>query len=221
MSEIQTECRRCGTCCLKGGPALHTEDLDLVRSGKLPINRLVTIRTGELVSHPLTGKVQPVGCELVKICGTGRDWRCFYFSAGQGCTIYASRPLACRVMKCWDPAEISALVGKDTLTRLDIMAEGNPLRLLVVEYERLCPCPEMELIRHSLAGCTSKFLQDLQRLVDVDLNFRSQVLKAHDISVAEEVFYFGRPIFQLLQVLGVGITETGAGIRLSLSKKPR
>jgi Fe-S-cluster containining protein len=219
-NEIQTECRRCGTCCLKGGPALHTGDLDLVRGGQLPISRLITIRKGELVSHPLTGRVQAVDCELVKICGTGGDWRCFYFSTSRGCTIYALRPIACRVLKCWDPTDISALVGKDTLTRLDILAEGDPLRPLVVEYERLCPCPDMELIRRFLSsGSLEGPLDNLQRLVDADLSFRGRVVKAHDISLAEEVFYFGRPIFQLLQMLGVEIDEIAKGIRLSQSHK--
>jgi Fe-S-cluster containining protein len=219
-NETQTECRQCGTCCLKGGPALHTGDLDSIRGGQLPLNRLITIRKGELVSHPLTGRVLAVERELVKICGTGGDWRCFYFSTSRGCTIYASRPIACRVLKCWDPTEISAIVGKDTLTRLDILAEGDPLRPLVAEHERLCPCPDMELIRRSLAsGSLEGLLDNLQRLVNADLSFRNQAVKDHDLSLAEELFYFGRPIFQLLQMLGVEIAETAKGIRLSLSHK--
>jgi Fe-S-cluster containining protein len=214
--QTQTECRRCGTCCLNGGPALHTKDLELIRGGQLPINRLITIRKGELADHPLTGRVQAVECELVKICGTGRDWRCFYFSTSRGCTIYATRPIACRILKCWDPTEIAALVEKETLTRLDILAEGEPLRSLVEEHERLCPCPDMELIRRSLSsGLLNGLLDDLQRRVDADLNFRSRVVKDYDISLAEELFCFGRPIFQLLQALGIGISETAGRIRLS------
>ena len=221
MSEIQTECRQCGTCCLNGGPALHIEDLANIRSGKLPVNRLVTIRKRELAHDPLSGRVQAVAYEFVKICGTGRDWRCFYYAAGKGCTIYASRPSACRVLKCWDPDEILTLIGKDLLTRLDILAVGDPLRLLVEEHERLCPCPDMELIRDALSGGSLNDLDDLQRLVDTDLSFRDQVVKDHALPLAEELFYFGRPIFQLLQAMGLGITETATGIRLSFSEKPR
>jgi Fe-S-cluster containining protein len=214
--ETQTECRRCGSCCLNGGPALHTGDLDLVRGGQLPINRLITIRKGELANHPLTGRVQAIEYELVKICGTGRDWRCFYFSTSRGCTIYASRPIACRTLKCWDPTEIAALVEKDTLTRLDILAGEDPFRPLVEEYERLCPSFNMEPIRRSLSsGPSEGLLDDLQRRVDADLNFRSRVVKDYDISLAEELFCFGRPIFQLLQAIGIGITETAGRIRLS------
>jgi Fe-S-cluster containining protein len=218
MKEVQTECRQCGTCCLQGGPALHTEDLGLVRSGKLPINRLITIRKGELADDPLTGRVHALACELVKINGSGRDWRCFYYAGGMGCTIYASRPSACRVLKCWDTAAILALVGKDTLTRLDILAAGDSLRPLVEEHERLCPCPDMEMIRDSVLSENLQGLDDLQRLVDADLRFRDQVVNKHGLSLAEEIFYFGRPLFQLLQAVGLGITEKAGGIRLSRSK---
>lgn len=216
MDGTQTECRRCGTCCMQGGPALHTGDLDLVRGGRLPMERLITIRKGELADHPLTGRVQAMENELVKICGTGRDWRCFYFSESRGCMIYASRPIACQVLKCWDPTEISALVGRDTLTRLDILATGDPLRPLVEEYERLCSCPDMEAVRRSLQdGSSEGLMNDLQTLVDADLNFRDRVVRDHGISLALEVFLFGRPIFQLLQAIGVDISETAGRIRLS------
>jgi hypothetical protein len=221
MNEIQTKCRQCGTCGLKGGPALHTRDLAIIRSGKLPVNRLITIRKGELAHDPLTGRVQAVAYELVKICGTGREWRCFYYAAGKGCTMYASRPSACRMLKCWDPDEILARIGKDLLTRLDILAMEDPLRLLVEAHDRLCPCPDMELIRDALLAGSLHDLAELQRLVDTDLGFRGKVVKDQALSLAEELFFFGRPIFQLLQAVGVGITGTAAGIRLSLSEKPR
>jgi Fe-S-cluster containining protein len=219
MNEVQTECRQCGTCCLKGGPALHSADLESIRNGKLPVHRLITIRKGELAFDPLAGRVQAVTSELVKICGTGRDWRCFYYAAGQGCMIYATRPLACRVLKCWDSDEILTLVGKDLLTRLDILAAEDPLRQLVEEHERFCPCPDMGLIRRSLSVGPSTGLQNLQRLVDADLNFRNRVVKDYNILLAEELFYFGRPLFQLLQAVGVEIAETAGRIQLSISEK--
>lgn len=219
MNEVQSACRQCGTCCLQGGPALHIGDLGLVRSGRLPVNRLITIRQGELADDPLTGSVHAVAGELVKVNGSGRDWRCFYYAGEMGCTIYASRPSACRVLKCWDTAGILALAGKDLLTRLDILAAGDPLRPLVEEHERLCPCPDMEMIRASIASGNLQGLDALQRLVDVDLRFRDRVVNKHVLSLAEEMFFFGRPLFQLLQTVGLGITETAGGIRLSIGEK--
>jgi len=79
----------------------------------------------------------------------------------------------------------------------------------------------MELIRDSLLAGSLHDLAELQRLVNADLGFRDQVVKDHTLPLAEELFFFGRPIFQLLQAVGLGITETAAGIRLTLSEKLR
>lgn len=46
---VRTHCRRCGTCCEKGGPALHTDDRMLIENGHIPARYLFTIREGEPV----------------------------------------------------------------------------------------------------------------------------------------------------------------------------
>ena len=76
MKENKQECIQCGTCCTSGGPALHTEDEQLVRSGKIPLAQLITIRKGELAHNPILKRLQPVKRELVKISGVGREWNC-------------------------------------------------------------------------------------------------------------------------------------------------
>ena len=52
-----TGCMRCGTCCTKGGPALHKEDKDILLDGHIGRERLVTIRKGELAFSPISGKI--------------------------------------------------------------------------------------------------------------------------------------------------------------------
>ena len=215
MDVIQTECRRCGTCCDKGGPALHGGDLSLIRNGAIPLEKLITIRQGELVNHPLTGDLQSVGYEVIKIAGKGRNWQCVYYANQEGCAIYDHRPSACRALKCWDTEEISQLVGKNTLSRLDILTESNPLRPLVMEYEQLCPCPDMEVIMRSLADRSLRDLSSLQDLVDRDLAFRDRVVREKGLSLALELFLFGRPVFQLLKDVGIGIQQVAGGIRLT------
>ena len=219
MTGVQKDCRRCGTCCMKGGPALHTEDLALIGSGRLPLNRLISIRKGELVDDPLTGTTHAARYELVKICGTGREWRCFYYSPEEGCSFYASRPLACRVLRCWEPDEILALVGKDMVSRLDILPLDHPLRPLVAEHEGLCPCPDMERLRDAVTSGSLKDLGPLQTLVDADMAFRDRVVRKHSLTLALELFVFGRPLFQLLQAVGIHSVETAGRIRLSQAKK--
>jgi Fe-S-cluster containining protein len=214
--EQQTECLRCGTCCQKGGPALHGQDLALVRGGQLPLDNLITIRRGELAYSPLSDRVEPVLAELVKIRGTGQEWCCCYYEpVSKGCSIYESRPMACGVLKCWQPDETLALVGQDLLSRLDILGEGNPLRPLVLEYERLCPCPDLREVEKSLTDQDESVLRSLETQVNTDLAFRDRVVQEFHLSLTEELFLFGRPLFQLLQAVGVGVSESPQGLKLS------
>jgi len=215
----QTECKRCGICCQKGGPALHGQDLDLLRDGRLPMENLISIRRGELAHNPLSGAIEPVVAELVKIRGTGQDWSCCYYEpSSKGCTIYGKRPLACGVLKCWQPEGILALVGQDLLSRLDILEEQDPLRPLVLEHERLCPCPDMGEVQKNLAEQKDSALPSLELLVNKDLAFRDRVVKEFNLLLAHELFLFGRPLFQLLQPFGVLVSESRQGLKLAMSR---
>ena len=74
-----TSCIRCGTCCKKGGPALHLEDKEILLAGHIKRESLITIRKGELALSPLSGRPGPVEKELVKIAGKGKGWVCCFF----------------------------------------------------------------------------------------------------------------------------------------------
>jgi Fe-S-cluster containining protein len=216
MTTHQTTCKKCGNCCRKGGPALHSQDLPLIQSGKIPVSALITIRKGELAHNPLTGKVQPVAVELVKIIGAGRQWDCCYYDETDGCTIYDHRPHACRILRCWDTDEILALVEKDTLSRFDILAADDPLIPVIREHERICPCDGLEDV---LAGRISETLKkDLEKRVRDDIRFRSRIIADYDLKLSMELFCFGRPFFQLLQALGVGVSESRSGVQLRWRK---
>jgi Fe-S-cluster containining protein len=218
MTTEQVACRKCGNCCKQGGPALHTEDLQRIKSGKIPVSSLITIRKGELAHNPLSGKIQPVAVELVKIVGTGRQWDCCYYEAESGCTVYLDRPHACRVLKCWDTREILALVEKDTLSRFDILEKEDSLLAVIREHERICPCDDLGFIHANFGLLSEEQKNDLEKRVRADLRFRTRAIADFDLNVREELFYFGRPLFQLLQQLGVRVCETPAGIHLSWDK---
>ena len=215
----QNTCLRCGACCLEGGPALHRQDLQHLRSGRIPLNHLVTIRKGELAHNPKSDRVQATRNELVKIGGKGGDWRCRYFEEkGKGCGIYQHRPQACVVLKCWDTGEILDLVERDVLSRLDILPDNHPLVPMIVEHERVCPCPDLEGMAGSLANLDLDARAKIEILVRFDLDFRTKVVKGHGLALAEELFFFGRPLFQLLQQLGVRVSETPSGLSLHWPK---
>lgn len=65
----QTGCRRCGTCCEKGGPSLHLADKPLVVDGQIPARCLFTLRKGERVRDNVAGTLVPLEREIVKIRG--------------------------------------------------------------------------------------------------------------------------------------------------------
>lgn len=95
-------CRRCGACCLKGGPALHREDLPLLASAAITRSRLVTLCPGELAFIPqaadqgggLAGQIgmlslAPLSHDVIKIKGVGakngspgqNSWTCVFYQA--------------------------------------------------------------------------------------------------------------------------------------------
>ena len=215
MGQAQTSCNRCGECCREGGPVLHTEDLVLVKSDKIPTIHLITIRKGELVLNPQAGCVQPAKTELVKIKGKGRNWVCHYYDEqNQSCRMYELRPVACETLKCWDIEKILDIIEKDTLCRFDIVDKDSPLYDVIKEHEQLCPCPDFEYIAEKRTKISASLKEELEKRVRDDLTFRTRQVKAHQLQLADELFYFGRPLFQLLQPFGARILETPIGIEL-------
>ena len=215
----QNECKRCGTCCEKGGPALHTQDLPIIEKGFITFEKLITIRKGELAHNPVSNSIEPVKTELLKICGIKGSWTClFYDKTRNECTIYDHRPIACNILKCWDTDDILELAGKNLLSRLDIVKEGNPLRELIIEHEKLFPCPDLKTISRTVLRSSRKKIKKLERMINKDLAYRIQAIDEFNLSVSQEMFCFGRPLFQLLTPLGFTTRETSSGIKLGFSQ---
>ena len=210
-------CDRCGSCCRQGGPALHGSDISLIREGRLDRHHLVTIRKGELAFAPFSENPAPVAGEFLKLQGKLGSWCClFYDEQARACTIYANRPMACGLFDCTAPEPILAITGKDLLTRFDCIQPDDPLLPLVRSHDQEFPCPDMESVAVGLNSPADRpsLLANLAPLVNGDLAFRQQLTAQGSLSVAAELFYFGRPLFQLLLPLGVGIRETPMGLQL-------
>jgi Fe-S-cluster containining protein len=138
-SPLQISCRKCGTCCKKGGPSLHLEDRELVLSGVLPLSSLVTIRKGEWVYDGKRQSLRSAETEFVRIRGAGSGWRCLYWDEPtRSCTIYADRPIECRALKCWDTREIEAIYDRPRLTRAEILADAPGWMDLIRTHEAHC-----------------------------------------------------------------------------------
>ncbi|MCL1981148.1 MAG: YkgJ family cysteine cluster protein [Proteobacteria bacterium] len=219
---MSAACRRCGTCCQQGGPALHGPDLALIRDGWLHPDNLITIRQGELALQPLTVEPELVVREFLKLAGQGGSWCCLWYDqAVKGCRCYDHRPMACGLLDCTAPGPLLAVAGVDLLTRFDCLSPDDPLVELMREHEHHCPCPDLEALRRDLREprIGREHLVEIEDAVGRDLRFREQAAGSLQLSLARELFAFGRPLFQLLLPLGIQIHDTPAGIRLTLGPR--
>lgn len=213
MTNIKNQCSKCGVCCTKGGPALHTEDLALLSEGTLTRENLITIRKGELVFKPFSETPQAAHCELVKICGIGRDWQCYFYEGeGTGCSIYDSRPVSCRALECWNTDGIEELIEQDTISRFQIVDECEKIFTFIEEHEKSCPCPDMYTLYVESRERRFPAFGEYDELINRDIQIRNKVIEKLHISLAEELFYFGRPVFQLLEQVGGRVSEVNQGV---------
>ncbi len=197
---IQTECKRCGTCCRKGGPCLHHEDRRLVVEGILKPSMLMTYRRGELAVNPDTRQLIRLESEMIKIRGKGLKSTCLFLNEEENvCLIYEKRPLECRILKCWDTEPVRNLFLKDLLTRIDLIPPGTILFNLVQKYEEAFPVEMIFEISQDIHAGHDSPADEPHMLADNDASFRAEIMKALGISADELLFFLGRPVSTLLE----------------------
>jgi len=220
--KVQTSCRQCGICCEKGGAALHSEDIDLLLGGKIPKRDLITIRKGEYAWNPVNDTLEATRTEVIKLRGRDSSWICCYLHpSAKNCTIYDTRPVSCRTLKCWKPEASLDIAGRDLLSRDSIlrMQGDTEMRTLVQEFERDFELPDFSALEIDLQVQPDNLMADLEEAVNRDLAFRTLQVQRSKAMAVEELFFFGRPLFQLLQLFGVVVFQSGN--RLCLEKRKR
>ena len=203
-------CIRCGTCCMKGGPILHEEDKEILLARHIGYEHLVTIRKGELALNPVSDKLEPVRQELIKIAGKEDGWSCFFYDEKESsCGIYENRPLECRLLKCWAPSELIAVIGKNTIVRADIINKSDPIISTIETHEQECPCGEVEnlILNLSQGRDKSKSLARLSELVSKDIAIRSYAISELELKKEFEPFIFGRPLQRILSDRGLSVRK--------------
>jgi Fe-S-cluster containining protein len=211
---VAAECLRCGTCCRQGGPALHNEDIHLLTNAVLPREQLVTIRPEEPAYNPLADKVLASGSEFIKIKGQGNSWRCTFFDQiNNGCLIYQTRPLECRLLFCRATGPVAEILGQNLLIRQSLLSENDPLLPLLARQEQECP---FRLVNELLTSKGDEISKKLTDLVRRDLSIRDIFLRDFPERQAEELFLFGRPLFLVLAPYGFRLVERRGPVRLEL-----
>lgn len=192
-----SRCRRCGTCCLKGGPALHREDLALMQEGFLMWRDLCTLRAGEPVHDQILGRAMLLESDCVKIRAVPESNACSFFrSSKASCACYAHRPLECRALKCWDTTELAQAAGQPRLSRPDILG-NSALVELIQEHENRCDCGRlMEMLRRDTSGDR----QCVRRALAYDAAMR-EVLVEQGVGQETLEFLLGRRLDVVIQGL--------------------
>ena len=153
--------------------------------------------------------VMPSKGEMIKIKGVEGSWQCTFFEEeDKACRIYAHRPAECRILKCWDPAELSAMYEKNRLARKDLLAGIAGLWDLVEDHERQCSYAGL---KHSLNDIGGSFEQTAIKtavsMVRYDQEVRRLVVSQGGVEPDMTDFLFGRPLEQTIEIFGYSVRE--------------
>ena len=204
-------CRRCGTCCKKGGPALHLEDRALVEKGHIPAKNLYTIRRGEPAYDNVRGSLIPAQTDIIKIKGIESSWQCcFYQAHSQACSIYQHRPLECRALACSDTTAVENIYNQNRLTRKDLFSHIEGLWDLIEDHQQRCDYA-MFYSFQQLADPQHRLRhqEKILETIGYDTHLR-QLLSAKGQLDAEMLdLLFGRPLSITIKGFGLKIGKDG------------
>jgi Fe-S-cluster containining protein len=211
-------CQRCGSCCRKNPPALHSEDKELYTQSVLKRQHLITFRQGEYVYDNVEDQVLPLEQELVRIRSKPGLRECiFYDHVRRACGIYAHRPLECRLFVCWDPTALMQVYAQDRIQRLDLIADHSGLGQLIADHEKICSWNRvLELLPCVRRNPESDHGREMAEILGMDQGLR-QALRNQTGAVDVDLgFLLGRPIVSVLPSLGLKAVHTGEGFRFQI-----
>lgn len=199
-----TACRRCGTCCRKGGPSFHIEDKALIEKGLILLKYLYTIREGELAYDNVKECLQPVTSDIIKIKGKKGSLTCVFLEEEQSrCEIYDHRPAECEALQCWDTRHIEEMYSKDRLTRRNLISGiKGPWELVEDHNERCSYLKLARLTKVFEAGKENAVRQQILDMVRYDSQLRTLILEKGGIDRDILDFLLGRPLSDTIRAFG-------------------
>ncbi len=209
-------CRRCGTCCKKGGPALHLEDRVLVEEGHIPAQDLYTIRQGEPAFDNVKGLLQPAVTDIIKIKGQTSSWQCrFYQSHDRACRIYQYRPLECRALACSDTTAVENIYDQHRLTRKDLFSHIESLWDLIEDHQQRCDYEVIYSFQRLTDPTNRRQLQKkVLEIIGYDTHLRQLLVAKGQLAAEMLDLLFGRRLAITIKGLGLKIGKEGQEIVL-------
>ena len=207
-----TLCQRCGTCCLKGGPALHQADAGLFSGQEaLDLSLVVTFRAGEPVFDQPRGQVLPLERELLKLRGAPGATACALYSPRlRACGLYQRRPEECRALSCQDTSALAAMYDKNRLCRPDLLPQGHPVLAVIAEHESLVPVARIVPLAEAFrkGGQPGQEAEaELSRMARTDAAFRVNLAERAGIGPEYHDFFFGREARLLFAAAGLALRQ--------------
>jgi Fe-S-cluster containining protein len=213
--EILPVCVQCGECCRMGSPTLHADDIEALRSGKIPWEHLMTLRKGEPARSPFDGRPFVLPGEKIKIREKEGSRECVFLDGQTDrCTIYPDRPLQCRAQACWDPAPAMDLANQPALTRQDIFQGVDLLLEIISEHERRCGFEELTAAFDKLSESNGHDVDDVLRLLSYEEHFRQFVCEKFHIPPENAELVFGRSFSEMLGLFGYHAVDGPDGTRV-------
>ena len=197
-------CRRCGTCCEKGGAVLRQTDIPLLE--RIPMRDIVCLRRGELAFDPRTQTLEPLASEMLKLQGKDRGWECVYFlPQSRTCSIYEYRPLECRSLFCGDTAGVLKAMTEPAICRDHVVSRDSGLWGCIEEHERTFSVAEaMRLARMDAGATVSSILDDLIRR---EIHYRRALGARAQAEDRDLWAYLGRPLWLVLLPLNPALSR--------------
>lgn len=200
---IQSSCARCGICCKKGGPSLHTEDLKLIEKGNIPLKYLFTIRQYEPSFDNIREVIQPASTDIIKIKSKPNQQTCIFFDPDQsGCQIYQERPVECRKLKCWNTTEIIAIYDKNRISRKTILSGVQELRDLVQDHHSRCSYQTIAYLSDQIKNKKKQHeaFQKINSMIQYDNSIRAVLAEKNESLLEITEFLFGRPLAKTIKM---------------------
>ena len=211
-------CRRCGTCCCKGGPALHIADRNLVESGKIPLKSLFTIRKGEPAYDNIRNVVTPAPSDIIKIKAAEKEAAtCFYFAHDEvACRIYESRPVECRALACWDTEAIEALYDKERLTRSHLLGRLPGLIDFVSDHQEKVDYLRVAKLADQIRGENDKqsAVDEMLSMIRYDHSIRQVTVERTRLDAELLDFLFGLPLNITMRKFYLKLAKVGSDITI-------
>ena len=199
------QCKRCGTCCKKGGPSFHRQDKDLVENGLILLTDIYTIRKGEPAYDNVNMRNIYADSDIIKIKSRKGTTACIFFDECKNvCRIYSHRPVECRVLTCWDTVEIERIYSKDRLVRKDLLSQIHGLWDLIDDHQNRCSYETLRSLFESVTLNKDKAAsEDIRYIVDYDTHIRQLVLEKSHMNPEMMDFLFGRCLEETIKGFGL------------------